>query len=353
MIDRRSPVSAASVKIVLALGAAGILLISVTVSGADAAVGGSATPTWPATVAVGATFNASVLIVNVSPPPNDTHSIVLTALFVTPACADSASPICVLSNVDPGTFDVLSAVGDASTAPCNAVTFSVGAPVLPSGEVQLTPTTTIALEPANLPEANRSCRINLTLRAKRLPSNPAGGVAGRTDPLARVLLQDVTSGLNGSASASTQVTVDRVTPTMTSTSLPVLASLPLGGPVRDEVVVSGPVGAVAPTGTVVFFLCQPFEVTPNGCVSGGAQMGTSKTLAGTGLEGTSSATSDATTNTQIPGRYCWRAAYSGDTNYLPASHTDNATECFNGFVPVVEVVTQPNPSEGTVRQTAL
>src|SRR5262249_59415415 len=93
MIDRRSPVSAASVKIALAFGAAGILLVSVTVSGTDAAVGGSATPTWPATVAVGATFNASVLIVHVSPPPHDTHGIVLTALFVPPARACTARPI--------------------------------------------------------------------------------------------------------------------------------------------------------------------------------------------------------------------------------------------------------------------
>jgi len=351
--DRRSPISAASMKILGALGAAGILLVGVTVSRADAKVGGSATPTWPATVAVGATFNASVLILNVSPPPDDTHSIVLTALFVTPACADNVSPICLLPNVDPGTFDVLSAVGDASTAPCNAVTFTVSAPVPPSGEVQLTPNTMITLGPANEPEANRSCRVNLTLRAKRLPSNPAGGVAGRTDPLARVALQDATSGVNGSASASAQITVDRGTPTMTSSSLPVLTPLPIGVSVRDEVFVSGSAGTVTPTGTVTFFLCQPFQVTPGGCVSGGAQIGTAKTLAGTGLEATSSSTSDATTNTQTFGKYCWRVAYSGDSNYLPASHTDNATECFNAFLPVVEMLTQPNPSEGIVLQTAL
>jgi hypothetical protein len=110
---------------------------------------------------------------------------------------------------------------------------------------------------------------------------------------------------------------------------------------------------VAPTGTVTFFLCQPFQVTPGGCVSGGAQVGAVKTLTATGSEATSSSTSDATANTRIFGKYCWRVAYSGDANYLPASHTDNATECFNAFLPVVEMSTQPNPGEGTVLQTAL
>src|SRR5204863_9688143 len=30
----------------------------------------------------------------------------------------------------------------------------------------------------------------------------------------------------------------------------------------------------------------------------------------------------------VPGLYCWRAEYSGDGAYLPASHTDNSAECF-------------------------
>src|SRR6516165_4465368 len=73
----------------------------------------------------------------------------------------------------------------------------------------------------------------------------------------------------------------RVTPTITSTSLPVLSPLPTGVSVRDEVFVSGSAGMVAPTGTVTFFLCQPFQVTPGGCVSGGAQVGAVKTLTAT------------------------------------------------------------------------
>jgi hypothetical protein len=53
------------------------------------------------------------------------------------------------------------------------------------------------------------------------------------------------------------------------------------------------------------------------------------------------------------GRFCWRAEYSGDTNYLPTRHTDGAEECFLAVFVQVHVSTQPNPSEGTVLQTAL
>src|SRR5262245_13397431 len=114
--DRRFPVLAASVKILAALGSAGVLLVGVTVSRIDAAIGGSVTPTWPAAVAVGTAFNASVEILNNSPPPNDTESIVLTGLVVTPACADSTSPMCLPPNVDPGNCVVLYTSRAASAA---------------------------------------------------------------------------------------------------------------------------------------------------------------------------------------------------------------------------------------------
>src|SRR5882724_4628697 len=92
---------------------------------AEAGIGGSATPTYPPTATVGDNIPASVLIVNTSTPNNDTETVNLTTLFVTPACASATTSVCLDPNLDPGIFKVLSAVGAASTTPCSGVTFTV------------------------------------------------------------------------------------------------------------------------------------------------------------------------------------------------------------------------------------
>jgi hypothetical protein len=66
-------------------------------------------------------------------------------------------------------------------------------------------------------------------------------------------------------------------------------------------------------------------VTAAGCPSGGTQVGAAKTLSN------GQAASDATTNTNANGKYCWRAEYSGDSVYPPLSHTDVTLECFTVF----------------------
>jgi hypothetical protein len=329
------------------LGVVGILLLGVSIPRADAGIGGSNTPTWPVTVTVGVTFGASVIIVNQSTPPNDTENVLLTSLFVTPACADSASQLCLAGNRDPGIFDVLSAVGAAGTTPCANVVFTVGAPDAASGEVQLTPQSTITLGPANGAEASRTCMVNLTLRAKKVPANPAIPGTGTTDPLTRATLQGVVSTLNGTASGSAQTTVQPVTPPVATTSNPNTANNQRGTSVTDTATVSPATGAPTPTGTVAFFLCQPAQVTAAGCPTGGTQVGAAKTL----VNGT--ATSDATTNTNADGKYCWRAQYSGDASYAAASHTDATAECFTVVPPPLQFSTQPTPNNGTVLQTAL
>jgi hypothetical protein len=172
-------------------------------------------------------------------------------------------------------------------------------------------------------------------------------VPGLTDPLTRTTLQGVTSGLNGTASGSAQTKVLPATPNVATTSNPNTSGLPEGTSVTDTATVSGPAGAVTPTGTVAFFLCQPAQVTAAGCPSGGTQVGAAKTLAN------GSATSDATTNTQAAGKYCWRAQYSGDASYAAANHTDATGECFTVVPPPLEFSTAPAPSSGTVLLTAL
>src|SRR5262245_64296135 len=136
----------------------GLALLGVTP--VQAGVGGSAVPTWPGTATVGDLFSASVLIINTSTPTNDTESVGLTTLFVTPACASGAAAICLGSDVDPGIFKVLAAVGDASTTPCSGVTFTVGAPNPATGEVSLTPASTVTVGPSDGPAASRKCPVN-------------------------------------------------------------------------------------------------------------------------------------------------------------------------------------------------
>src|SRR5258705_6003737 len=151
---------------------------------AEAGIAGSATPTWPVSATVGDLINTNVLIVNTSSNPNDTESVSLTTLFVTPACADGTSPICVSPNEDPGIFKVVSATGDASSAPCPGTVFTPGIPNPTTGEVSLTPGAAVILGPANGAVAARSCQVNLVLRVLQVPTNP-DVLPGRTDPHTR------------------------------------------------------------------------------------------------------------------------------------------------------------------------
>src|SRR5262249_46059172 len=168
-----------TVKTWAVLGTIGLLLLGVAAPRADAGIGGGNTPTWPATAQVGSTFSASITIVNTSTTPNDTESVNLVPtigvpapITITPACKDtSGGGHCFPPNLDPGVFTLLSASGDASTAPCAGVTFILSAPDPASGEVKLTPSggAVIMLGPANGPEAARTCKINLSLHVEKVP----------------------------------------------------------------------------------------------------------------------------------------------------------------------------------------
>jgi hypothetical protein len=121
--------------------------------------------------------------------------------------------------------------------------------------------------------------------------------------------------------------------TTATTSNPNSTSIMPGTSVTDTATVTGILGGPAPTGTVTFFLCQPATVTANGgdCSAGGSQVGSPVNLVATNPQvdpPTASATSAATTNTVDPGKYCWRAVYSGDGFYNGSSHTNSTTECF-------------------------
>jgi hypothetical protein len=229
------------------------------------------------------------------------------------------------TDVDPKIFKVLSAVGDASTAPCAGVEFDVGIPDMRTGEVMLSPPpmTTVTLGSVS-GGVNLSCQINVTLRVFQVPTNPAPGPAVTTHPLVRAQLKGVNSGLFAPANGSTLIQVEKATPDLVSTSDPNTDLVAPGTAAGDTATVIKAPGAIAPTGSVRFILCQPSEVTlPIGCPSGtGTRVGTDEPLVN------KSAVSARTTDTLDLGVYCWRARYLGDDNYNPQNHTDPTRECF-------------------------
>ena len=296
-----------------------VVLLDATPAGAKIAA--SATPIWPPDAKVGDLVTAVLLIANQSFAPDDTEGLELANLSVTPSCAAHNSPICLAGFTDPGVFRVLTAVGDAGT--CAGVEFTVQAPDPVTGEVALTPTVPVTLGPGNGPFFARSCVVNLLLRVRAVPGNPAPGEPDFTTfPLARTVLIGLVSGLPGVASGTAKITIEKGDVTLTSTSIPngvVLA----GSAVMDTAVVTKAPGAVPPTGFIRFILCLPTEVTANGCSSpAGSKVGVDIPLVNNG------ATSIPTGNTAPLGKYCWRARYLGDANYNPLNHTNSTTECF-------------------------
>ena len=74
---------------------------------------------------------------------------------------------------------------------------------------------------------------------------------------------------------------------------------------------------------MAFFLCQ--VAAPGLCTTGGTSVGSTNL---TGASYPVTVVSPTATITS-PGRYCWRAVYSGDAaNGIPGSSDSSATECF-------------------------
>ena len=184
-----------------------MLSCGVMVPRADAGIGGQSTVVMPETAVVGVTFTATMTLRNFSTPPNDTESVRVTGVFLTPSCASPGFAICTPGNRDPGVFAILSAAGDPGFAPCAGIAFQIGPPDPATGETQLIPGQTITLGPTNGSLAARTCQIDLLLVANKLPENPATPGTGETWAVGHTSLQGVTSGLNGTASSSSLINV--------------------------------------------------------------------------------------------------------------------------------------------------
>jgi Prealbumin-like fold domain len=135
----------------------------------------------------------------------------------------------------------------------------------------------------------------------------------------------------------------RCVPTMT-TQASTNGTVAPGIPVTDTatITVEGAATSADPTGTVTFFLCGPIATGDCG-TSGGVNVGTG-TLADASdpadaNDGLASATSPTVNDSGQtgnrgplgPGRYCFRATWPGDQNYVldsPLNVTNATTECF-------------------------
>jgi hypothetical protein len=307
-----------------------------------AGIGGSAVPTWPTTATVGDLLATNITIINSSTPDNNTESVRMTVLLLTPACVQGTTIPCT-QPADQDTFKVLTAVGDASTPACAGIGFDIGPPPggSLSGEFSLVPQADIILGPATGPAAERTCQVNLQLRVFKMP-NPADS-PGETHPVARVTLQGVTSLLFGQAGGIAEIIISKATPGLLTTSNPNTDNVVAGSQVTDTATLQKAPGAIPPTGSVRFILCQPGEVTTGvGCASpAGTKVGGDIPLLG------NSATSDGTTNTTTSGKYCWRGRYLGDDNYLPVNHTNFTDECFS--VPLFRISVVVCTAESTPR----
>jgi hypothetical protein len=93
--------------------------------------------------------------------------------------------------------------------------------------------------------------------------------------------------------------------------------------VKDSAVVSLVGGTATPAGSVAFSLCK--VDSPGLCATGGTSVGS------TNLTGASYPVTVVSPTAYVTsaGRYCWRAAFSGDSaNGIPGSSDSSATECF-------------------------
>jgi hypothetical protein len=124
--------------------------------------------------------------------------------------------------------------------------------------------------------------------------------------------------------------------------------------IHDTATVTGSVSTLNPSGNVTFYLCSfPSSDTTSVC-DGTTNVGTSigTGALGNGAGGVSTASSPTvndsaqtgTRGTLSPGRYCFRAEWGGDTNYVTGTLKEYSlsTECFNVTKIDTTTVTTPN-----------
>jgi hypothetical protein len=286
---------------------------------AFAGVGGSVVPDYPTPVTVGQTGLAATLtITNGSTGANTTENVSVSNISHAPSCGSTANTTCQLANADLGVFAVHNGMGRVATA-CAGTTFTASAPDA-SGNVIFTPSVPVVLGPSSGPLSGSQCIIDFTVDVLKVPTIDASAAAGvQTDELSSGQFLGQTSGLNGTGSGSTQTTVNKASPTV-STVLSTTTAM-TGTSVHDTATLSGATPTAGGSATYTVF-------TNNTCSSGAQSAGT-KTV----------------TNGIIPnsdpivfnsaGTFYWQVVYSGDANNNAATSTCTSE--------IVTITTPPPP----------
>jgi hypothetical protein len=305
----------------LAATLAGLICLALTPAVAQAGVGASAVPTFPADVTVGNTgVTGSIELRNTDTDVNagDTNTVCNfgdgapcpagdPGITLIPSCS-RLGPFSACTGAEPGVFRISDlATGDPGTA-CAGMVFNVSLVDPANGQVRFTPQGGAHV---TLPATGSFCRIGFTFTVLRAPTaDQNAGTAG----IQTVQVTDntqFTSGLTASARGSSfGTTVHKATPGIATAAS---GDITVGGQLTDTATVTGLVNPVG--GTVDFRLYGPDDAT---CARPPVFESLGQPLAAGGT-----VTSAPFTPTR-PGVYRWRAFYSGDANNEAVSGECNA-----------------------------
>ena len=325
-------------------------LVLLAPAGAEAAIKGAATITFPPAMTVGDTGKPAVLtLANTNDEPDETRTNTVCnagdpspclagerGITLIPSCKQLLAGLCSPAGADPGVFGASATGAGRLGSRCAGLQFDIAVSdpatgawrftVSGGGHLTLQPTPPLSF-----------CLIDFTIDVLKAPagdSNPA---------LAGVQTAQVTQHTqhsNGTAAAVgasvNTATITRAAPTITTTASP---SVNLGGgQITDSATV---IGRVAPVdgGTIDFRLYDPDDVTCAGTP-------VFESLGVPYPAGGGAVTSAPFTPTKT-GTYRWIATYSGDANNLPVSGTcDAAGESVLVGPPVLTSFPHPPPGSG-------
>lgn len=262
-----------------------------------AAVSIAVAPTFPNTVAVGDTHQGSLQLQNTSTSPNQSESVMVTSIRMTPSCGTQPfGPTCSAGALDPGVFQYgATAIGRSGSAAAG-IFFNITVIDASTGEVQFTPNSPFSLGPSNSQFA--SAFIDFTFSVLKAPTRDASpGQPGiQTAQIGAASGQGTSTGTTGGGSGFDLTTVVRDTPAITTNAAPYY----LGSQLSDTATIAN---GTNPTGTVTFRLYAPGDP-----ICGGAPVLTSTNPVSAGSAASASFTP------AVHGTYRWVATYNGDAN---------------------------------------
>jgi hypothetical protein len=303
---------------------AALICVALAPTVAEAGVGASAVPTFPADVTVGnAGVAASIELRNTDTDANagDTNTVCNfgdgapcpagdLGITLIPSCS-SLGAFSSCTGAEPGVFRISDgATGVAGTA-CAGMAFNVSLVDPANGQVRFTPQGGAHV---SLPGAGSVCRIGFTLTVLRAPAaDHNAGVPGIQTAQVTDNTQFAGALTASARGTSSGTTVHRATPSLATTASGQVA---IGGQLTDTAIVSGLVSPVAGA-TVDFRLYGPGDES---CSRPPVFESVGRPL---GADG--SAVSEPFTPRRA-GVYRWRATYNGDANNEAVTGPCNAAD---------------------------